>query len=358
MSKWKVVCSAAVFAAALAPVAHADEYTKLTMLTFSAPVDVPGITLPAGTYRFALADPESGRRAIKVSDKDGTKTYGIFLSIPNERMTPTDKPVVMFKEAAAGAPPAVQVWFYPAESYGYEFVYPHDQALKIARATHEPVLAQTDSDVARIDENDRPVSADAELKESSERHTPVATDSHTATAESQTATSTSPSTSPTSSTTATPAAVPETAPTTETETAAATASIAQTSASQPTSPASTTSPATASTAPMTAPTTAATTAPPTAPATASATAHTTAPTSAPTSAPTAVGTSGTLPAPAPTTASQAGTAPPSASQPQSATAPVRKHLPRTASQLPLLTLLSALSLTGALGVRLARQQMN
>ena len=84
--------------AAFAPAAHADDFTKLTLLTFSGPVDVPGITLPAGTYRFQLADPSSGRRVVKVSDKDGTKTYGMFLSIPNQRMTPTNKPVVMFKE--------------------------------------------------------------------------------------------------------------------------------------------------------------------------------------------------------------------------------------------------------------------
>ena len=180
MSKWKIACGAAILAAGWAPAAHADEFTKLTLLTFSGPVDVPGITLPAGTYRFSLADPESGRRVVKISDKDGTRSYGMFLSIPNQRMTPADKPVVMFKEAAPGAPPAVQVWFYPGETYGYEFAYPHDQALKIAKAAHQPVLAYSDhsnasasdddrmasmktGEVARIDENDKPVSSDAAL---------------------------------------------------------------------------------------------------------------------------------------------------------------------------------------------------
>ena len=192
MKTWKIAFGAAILAAGLAPSAHADEFTKLTLLTFSGPVDVPGITLPAGTYRFELADPTTSRRVIRVSDKDGSKTYGMFFSIPNQRMTPADKPVVMFKESAAGAPPAVQVWFYPGETYGYEFAYPHDQALKIAKATHQSVLAYKDdskssssdsdrmasmtkSDVGRIDENDRPVSNDESLKESSERRTPVAT---------------------------------------------------------------------------------------------------------------------------------------------------------------------------------------
>ena len=51
-----------------------------------------------------------------------------------------DKPVVMFSETSAGSPPAVKAWFYPGETDGYEFVYPRDQAMKIAQVTHQPVL--------------------------------------------------------------------------------------------------------------------------------------------------------------------------------------------------------------------------
>lgn len=307
MSMWKTALSAAVLTVALVPAAHADDFTKLTVLTFSAPVDLPGITLPAGTYRFALADPESGRRAISVSTNDG-KQLGVFLSIPDQRATATDKPVVMFKEAAAGSPAAVQVWFYPAEHTGYEFVYPHDQALKIAKATHEPVLAQNGNDISRIDENDRPVSADAALKESSEPHQPVATTTPAAT----TASTTAP--------------------------AATTASTASTSSSSSTAPASTT----ASAAPASTRTSASTTA----------SASNTAPASTTASArmqtPSTVGTTGSAsatPAPAPMT-STADTA-----------KPARKHLPRTASPLPLLLLLAGASFAGAFGVRAARQSL-
>jgi hypothetical protein len=265
MSTWKIACTAALVTAALTPAARADEFTKLTLVTFSAPVEVPGITLPAGTYRFSLADPETGRRVVKVADKDGTKTYGMFLSMPNQRMTATDKPVVLFKEAAAGAPPAVQVWFYPGESYGYEFAYPHDQALKIAKATHQPVLAYADhstastteqdrmasmktTEVARIDENDKPVSTDAALKESTTARAPVPTP------------------------TPTPAKAP--------------AARANGPAGQDT--------------------------------------------------------------PVATAGSEIAPPPPAAK-------PVRKHLPRTGSELPLLALIGSLSLAGGLGVRLVRK---
>ncbi len=170
----RVMCGAALLALCIAPAAHADEWTKLTYFTFSAPVDMPGVTLPAGTYRFELADPESGRRVVRVSDKDGLKVRGTFLSIANQRMEPANKPLVMFKEAPAGAPEAVKAWWYPGETYGYEFVYPHDQAMKIARASHESVLSTSGtakagtaaSDIARVDAT---MSPDERLKDSSRR---------------------------------------------------------------------------------------------------------------------------------------------------------------------------------------------
>ena len=167
MLKLRVLCGAAMLAACLAPAAHADEWSKLTYFTFNAPVEMPGIVLPAGTYKFELADPDNGRRVVRVSDKEGGKVHGTFLSIPNQKMDPAAKPLVMFKEAPAGAPEAVKAWFYPGEATGYEFVYPHDQALKIATSIHAPVLTAKGEvtettqvlDTTRIDENDRAASS-------------------------------------------------------------------------------------------------------------------------------------------------------------------------------------------------------
>src|SRR5260221_12671351 len=109
----RVMCGAALLAVCIAPAAHADEWTKLTYFTFSAPVDMPGETLPAGTYRFELADPESGRRVVRVSDKDGLKVRGTFLSIANQRMEPANKTLGIFKQRPAGAPEAVNPGWYP-----------------------------------------------------------------------------------------------------------------------------------------------------------------------------------------------------------------------------------------------------
>src|SRR5437773_2350111 len=109
------LCGAVALAAFLAPGVRGDEYNKLTYLTFSGPVQVPGVTLPAGTYMLKLADPDGGRRAIQIFDKEGTKIYATLLTIPNERLEPPDEPVVMFAERAAGEPQAIKAWFYPGE---------------------------------------------------------------------------------------------------------------------------------------------------------------------------------------------------------------------------------------------------
>lgn len=137
----KALCCAAAITVCLAPGARADEWNKKTFLTFSGPVQIPGATLPAGTYQFQLADPDMTRHVVMVSNKEGTKIFGMFITIPNDRLDTPDENVVMFREAPAGTPQAVQAWWYPGDRIGEEFVYPKSQAIKIAKANHKSVLA-------------------------------------------------------------------------------------------------------------------------------------------------------------------------------------------------------------------------
>ena len=144
MRALKAICGAAIVTLLLTPGARADEWNKKTILTFSAPVQVPGMTLPTGTYVFKLADLSGNRHVVQVFDKDERKIFTTILAIPNQRMEPSDKPVVLFAERAAGAPQAVKIWYYPGETIGNEFVYPKSQAMRIAKATHERVLAMNE----------------------------------------------------------------------------------------------------------------------------------------------------------------------------------------------------------------------
>jgi hypothetical protein len=101
---------------------------------------------------FKLADPESGRRAIQIWDEKGAKLFTMLLTVPDEQPEPKDDPVVMFSERPSGSAPAVKSWFYPAERRGYEFIYPKDQAMKIAAAANAPVLAYNNEVKSDADE--------------------------------------------------------------------------------------------------------------------------------------------------------------------------------------------------------------
>src|SRR6202047_2338478 len=84
--------------------ARADEYDESMIFTFSDPVEVPGVVLPAGTYQFKLALPDSDRQRLEILSEDGSRVYATLATIPSDRRTPTDKAVVTFKEGAAGSP--------------------------------------------------------------------------------------------------------------------------------------------------------------------------------------------------------------------------------------------------------------
>jgi hypothetical protein len=141
----KAVCCAAMLTVLAAPGVRADEWNKKTILTFSGPVQVPGATLPAGSYVFKLADLNGNRHVVQVFDKDEKKIIATLLAIPNDRLDATADPIVLFSERPAGSPQAVKVWFYPGERIGNEFVYPKSMAMKIAKANHQSVLAMDDS---------------------------------------------------------------------------------------------------------------------------------------------------------------------------------------------------------------------
>jgi len=117
-----------------------------TIMTFSAPVELPGVTLQPGTYVFKIADTAS-RNVIQVLSKDEMDVVGHWLFVPAERRDVTGETVVTFKETKEGTTPAVQFWYYPGEKIGKEFIYPKDQALKIAARTGATVKSD-DGDVS------------------------------------------------------------------------------------------------------------------------------------------------------------------------------------------------------------------
>jgi hypothetical protein len=126
----------------------ADAYPsdKRTYFTFSQSVALPGVTLPAGTYMFRLADPNTGRRVIQVSDAKGTESYAMLLTMPAYRTRPANDPEIRFLETPVGAPRAVDAWWYVGDSAGYQFIYSKRQLAELNRTpAPEPVAAFPES---------------------------------------------------------------------------------------------------------------------------------------------------------------------------------------------------------------------
>ena len=140
-----VVCLA-VLGVAFSTSAKADETNRKTVITFSGPVEIPGVhlqgygILPAGTYVFKILDSQSDRHIVQIFSKDELTVYATILAIPNYRLKATDKTVITFRERPAGQPEALRAWFYPGRTWGEEFVYPKARALVLAKESNTPVL--------------------------------------------------------------------------------------------------------------------------------------------------------------------------------------------------------------------------
>ena len=136
----------ALMGIAFSPAVKADEWNRKTVVTFSGPVEIPGVhlkgwaVLPAGTYVFKILDSQSDRHIVQIFNQDETQCYATILAIPNYRLKATDKTVITFRERPAGEPEALRAWFYPGRNWGEEFVYPKARAVELAKTANTPVL--------------------------------------------------------------------------------------------------------------------------------------------------------------------------------------------------------------------------
>jgi hypothetical protein len=129
-----------VFAAASG--ANAITHDKRTYFTFNQPVALPGVTLPAGTYMFRIANPETSRNVIQVANREGTQSYAMLNTVQASRPDAPKDSEIRFLETAAGAPAAVGTYWYMGERTGYEFMYSKDQLAALNRGA-QPAPTET-----------------------------------------------------------------------------------------------------------------------------------------------------------------------------------------------------------------------
>jgi hypothetical protein len=158
LRKLIVASALAVFVSGMGGTALAQTSDHRTYFTFSTPVTLPGVTLPAGRYLFRLADPNSSRKVISVLSEDGKTPLAMLHTIPNQLPNAPQDPEIRFLETSGNMPPAIKGWWFQGKSIGYEFIYPRQQALQLAKVTSGPVLTTRNetkdvatADLSRID---------------------------------------------------------------------------------------------------------------------------------------------------------------------------------------------------------------
>ncbi len=93
----------------------ADHY-----LTFSGPVEIPGVALRAGTYVF---EPIEGTSLVRVTNPDRSIVYSTFFTTPVTRNAEDNRPMVTFERVGAQSPVRMASWFTQGNSIGMSPLY-------------------------------------------------------------------------------------------------------------------------------------------------------------------------------------------------------------------------------------------
>jgi len=107
-----------------APKVKAGEWDREAVLSFSQPVEIPGVVLPAGTYVFSFLGSTADRNLIEVLSQDEQKVYATIEAIPDYRANATGESSMVLKARKPGVPLVIKEWYFPDRRYGHEFVYP------------------------------------------------------------------------------------------------------------------------------------------------------------------------------------------------------------------------------------------
>ena len=145
MRRTLTMLAMASLVASLAIPIGATTIDKRTSFTFNQPITLPGVTLPAGTYTFRLADPDTGS-AIEITNERGTESYAIVLAKPIARPSEEEnkKATVQFLNTPSGMTSAVEAWWSEGDKMGYQLVYPERQHMLLTQAqgvSAQPELA-------------------------------------------------------------------------------------------------------------------------------------------------------------------------------------------------------------------------
>lgn len=90
------------------------------LMSFSGPIEIPGVGLPAGSYLFRFITPS----IVQVTSSDRSTVYGMFLTTPASRHDDRGDQEMTFETERNGTPARIQGWFFRDSLNGVAPVYP------------------------------------------------------------------------------------------------------------------------------------------------------------------------------------------------------------------------------------------
>ena len=129
--------------------ALADEAWR-SPLTIGEPTEIPGSVLEPGKYMVKVLDTNKPRMVVQFMNAEETKVFATVMAVPSYRPKSSEDLEFTYFQRAEGYPQALKTWFYPANYFGIEFVYPKAEALRIAEVRHEEVYAARGEEVIAI----------------------------------------------------------------------------------------------------------------------------------------------------------------------------------------------------------------
>ena len=93
------------------------------LLTFNAPIALPGVVLAAGTYRFEVPGAGMPTGLVRVASRDGRKIYLTQYARIVQKPREVEAAHVTFGEVVPGAASRINTWFPSGEDSGRQFIY-------------------------------------------------------------------------------------------------------------------------------------------------------------------------------------------------------------------------------------------
>lgn len=122
---WRLCGAVVVMTALTQSVGTTSLAERTTYITFSQPVQLPGVELRAGTYIFERAEPFSAPSVVRVLSRDREIPY--YLGFTNFAERPggmAANAVVSLGESRVGEPAPVTAWWPIGDQRGHQFIYP------------------------------------------------------------------------------------------------------------------------------------------------------------------------------------------------------------------------------------------